>query len=58
MDDEYPDDMPSGLPEEEVEAEEQPLGVQEADPDGEGGVPSGADAMPGIPTKGEPPSGG
>jgi len=46
---------PSGLPE---EASDQPLGVPEADPDGEGQTPRGADAMPGIPTEGEPPSGG
>jgi hypothetical protein len=53
MQDETPQDVPTGLPEDEPE--EQPLGVPEADPDGER-TPPGADAMPGIPSDGEPPA--
>ena len=49
-------DAPSGLPDERHEAD--PLGVPEADPEGEGETARGADAMPGIPTGGEPPSAG
>jgi hypothetical protein len=48
-------DVPSGLPE---EASDQPLGVPEADPEGEGEPARGHEAMPGIPTEGEPPSAG
>jgi hypothetical protein len=47
------DDIPSGMPDEEVEGE--PLGVADADPDGEGTPARGERAMPGIPTEGEPP---
>ncbi len=50
-----PDGAPSGLP---GEHEDEPLGVPEASPEGEGDTPRGAEAMPGIPTEGEPPSGG
>ena len=50
-----PGGAPSGLP---GEREDEPLGVPEANPEGEGDTPRGADAMPGIPTEGEPPSGG
>ncbi len=49
------DTGPSGLP---GEREDEPLGVPEANPEGEGDTPRGAEAMPGIPTEGEPPSGG
>jgi len=48
---------PSGLPEPDA-PEADPLGVPEADPEGEGETQRGAGAMPGIPTEGEPPSGG
>ena len=45
------DDVPTGLPDDEHE--EPPLGVQEGDePD------RGPEAMPGIPTEGEPPTAG
>jgi len=56
MQDETPDardDAPTGLPPDQVE--EQPLGVPEADPEGEDTEP-GAGAMPGIPDEGEPPA--
>jgi hypothetical protein len=46
-------DAPSGLP---AEREEQPLGPSETDPEGEGEPARGEDAMPGIPTGGEPPA--
>ena len=49
-----PDDAPSGLP--PGEPEEAPLGVPEARPDGEDETDRGPDAMPGIPTEGEPPA--
>ena len=49
-----PDPAPSGLPAEEPE--EAPLGVPEARPEGEGEPDRGADAMPGIPSEGEPPA--
>jgi hypothetical protein len=45
------DDVPSGLP--DADAEEPPLGVQEGDE-----PERGPEGMPGIPTDGEPPSGG
>jgi hypothetical protein len=51
-----PDDAPSGLPPEEPE--EAPLGVPEARPDGEDDPARGPDAMPGIPTEGDPPDAG
>jgi hypothetical protein len=50
------DDL-TGLPDEDS-PEPSPLGPTEARPDGEGDTPRGDDAMPGIPTEGEPPSGG
>ena len=49
-----PADAPRGLaPHELAEA---PLGVPEARPEGEDEPDRGPDAMPGIPTKGEPPA--
>lgn len=45
---------PSGLPDGASEAP--PLGVDEADPEGEGEAARGAEDMPGIPTGGEPPA--
>jgi hypothetical protein len=45
------EEIPSGLPSQEQE--EQPLGVDEPDPEHQ---ESGPDAMPGIPTDGEPPA--
>ena len=48
-----PNDMPTGLP--EGADEPAPAGMDdEPDPDGEGGTPRGADAMPGIPEGDEP----
>ena len=47
-----PDPAPSGMPDEDV-AEETPLGVPDEVEQEEAG-----DAMPGIPTEGEPPTGG
>jgi hypothetical protein len=44
-------DIPSGLPEDAEENE--PLGADEADPEGEGDTPRGEDAQPGI-NRGEP----
>jgi hypothetical protein len=49
-----PREPPSGLPPEEPE--ETPLGVPEAKPEGEDD--RGPDAMPGIPTEGDPPDAG
>jgi hypothetical protein len=40
------------------ELEDTPLGTESEQPEGEGDPPRGADAMPGIPTSGAPPSGG
>jgi hypothetical protein len=48
------DDAPSGLPPDQDP--DLPLGVDEAEPDGEG-EPRGEDAMPGIPAR-EPQSDG
>ena len=48
-----PDAAPSGLPPEEPE--QAPLGVPQAQPEGDESD-RGADAMPGIPTEGEPPA--
>ena len=56
MSDDRDDTAPSGMPEEAPEG--QPLGPPETDPDGEGAPRRGEEAMPGIPTEGEPPSGG
>ncbi len=50
-------DIPSGLPDEDA-PESDPLGVPEADPEGEGEPACGREAMPGIPTQGEPPASG
>ena len=47
------DDAPTGLPTQSYEAV--PLGTTEEDPDGK---PEGENAMPGIPTGGEPPTAG
>jgi hypothetical protein len=53
------DEGPSGLPDRDAaEAEPEPLGPPESRPDGEGRPERGDDAMPGIPSEGEPPSGG
>jgi hypothetical protein len=51
-----PDDVPSGLPPDEPE--EPPLGVPDAKPEGEDEPARGPDAMPGIPTEGDPPDAG
>lgn len=48
------DDVPTGMP--QGADEEEPLGTPEESPDGEGAVPRGSDAQPGIPTEGEPPA--
>jgi hypothetical protein len=48
------DEVPSGLPSDEHE--EEPLGVPDAAPEGEGEAERGENAMPGIPGEGEPPS--
>jgi hypothetical protein len=49
-------DAPSGLPPDEPE--EHPLGVPEAPPDDDEEPERGPDAMPGIPTEGDPPDAG
>jgi len=49
------DAEPSGLPPDHPE-EGEPLGVPDAAPEGEDEPRRGADAMPGIPTEGEPPA--
>lgn len=48
------DEVPSGMPPDQDEAD--PLGVPEAVPEGEDEPARGEDAMPGIPTEGEPPA--
>lgn len=53
MDDETSETAPTGMPEDQPE--ESPLGVDEADPDGDQTAP-GPEAMPGVPTDGEPPA--
>ena len=54
---EHPDDdIPTGVREDAIE--EQPLGPPEADPDHDAPPERGEDAMPGIPTEGEPPTSG
>ena len=50
------DTDPTGMPEDAPEG--QPLGPPETEPEGEGEPQRGEKAMPGIPTEGEPPSGG
>ena len=47
-------DVPSGLPPDQ--AEEEPMGVPAPSPEGEDEPARGPDAMPGIPTEGEPPA--
>lgn len=49
-------EAPTGLPHEGEE--ETPLGTSEEEPDGEGEPQRGEEAMPGIPTEGDPPSAG
>jgi hypothetical protein len=51
------DEPPSGLPDGDA-PEAEPLGQPEARPEGEGTPERGDDAMPGIPSEGEPPTGG
>ena len=48
------EEAPSGLPSDQPEAE--PLGVPDAAPEGDDEPQRGEDAMPGIPTEGEPPA--
>jgi len=48
-----PDEAPSGMPDESTESD--PMGVPEAAPEGEDDPRRGEDAMPGIPSEGEPP---
>ncbi len=48
------EEIPSGLAQEGWESP--PLGGDEDDAEGEGETPRGEDAMPGIPTEGEPDS--
>jgi len=48
------DDIPSGLAQEDSESP--PLGGGKNDRDDEGKTPRGEEAMPGIPTDGEPDS--
>jgi hypothetical protein len=55
MDEAHEEQPPSGLPEGAPEAE--PMGVPEAEPDSEV-TDRSPEGMPGIPTDGEPPSGG
>lgn len=45
-------EVPSGVAQEGSETP--PMGGEEADPDGEGETRRGEEAMPGIPTEGEP----
>jgi hypothetical protein len=49
-------EAPSGLPPDQPE--EEPLGVPHASPEGEGERDRGDDAMPGVPSEGEPPAAG
>ena len=48
------DDIPTGLRDDMPE--ETPLGPTEADPDHDAAEERGPDAMPGIPTEGDPPA--
>ena len=48
------EEAPSGLPPDQPE--EEPLGVPDAKPEGDDEPRRGVDAMPGIPTEGEPPA--
>lgn len=47
-------EAPTGLPDEADEAT--PLGTSDEEPEGDGAPQRGADAMPGIPTEGDPPA--
>jgi hypothetical protein len=49
-------EAPSGMPTDEHDVA--PLGTTEEDPDGEDRPRRGTEAMPGIPTGGEPPNAG
>jgi hypothetical protein len=49
-------ESPSGLPPDEPEDE--PMGPPDPAPEGEDEPERGADAMPGIPTEGDPPAAG
>jgi hypothetical protein len=52
-------EAPSGIREgTPPELEDTPLGTEEEQPEGEGEIARGEDAMPGIPTEGEPPTAG
>jgi hypothetical protein len=51
------EEAPTGLPDREA-PEVEPLGPPEPRPEGEGPPERGDDAMPGIPSEGEPPTGG
>jgi hypothetical protein len=48
------DEVPSGLPPDQPE--DDPLGPPDSAPEGDDEPPRGPDAMPGIPTEGEPPA--
>jgi hypothetical protein len=50
------DEAPSGLPDEATEG--QPLGPTEAAPEADAEPRQGEEHMPGIPTRGEPPTAG
>lgn len=50
------DDIPTGVREDAIE--EVPLGPTDTDPDHDAAQERGEDAMPGIPTEGEPPTAG
>jgi hypothetical protein len=52
------DDIPTGMPEDAHEEEEQPLGPTEAEPEGTGERQRGEDAMPGFPGEREGPTAG
>ena len=59
MEDQEAFEAPTGIREgTPPELEETPLGTESEQPEGEGNAPRGADAMPGIPTEGEPPTAG
>ena len=49
-----PEEEVSGMPDQDA-PEDEPLGVSEADPEGEGEPARGERAMPGVPDQGEPP---
>lgn len=52
-------EAPSGVRDDvPPELEETPLGTEEERPEGEGDAARGPEAMPGIPTEGEPPNAG